>query len=80
MEHYDDGEWEEDTYPTLCFVLVDTRAEDGFVEHAAKTLDATGMDDEVTILTTSIKAMKETNSVIWSSVLEPGRLVSLDNL
>lgn len=80
LEHYDDGEWEEDTYPTLCFVLADARAEDGFVEYATKTLDATGMEDEITILTTSKKAISTPNRTIWSSVVEPGKLISLDNL
>ncbi len=79
LEHYDDGEWEEDTYPTLCFVLADARAEDSFVEYATKTLDATGMDDEVTILTTSIKALNTSNSTIWSSVVEPEKLTNLNN-
>lgn len=80
LEHYDDGEWEDDIYPTLCFVLADARAEDSFVEYASKTLDATGMEDEITILTTSIKALGGTEQAIWTNVLQPNNLISLNNL
>lgn len=79
LEHYNEGEWEEDNYPALCFVLSDARTEEGFEQYAAKTLDATGMDDEIIILTTTIKPLTEKSSlkVIWSNVLTPGKLTYL---
>ncbi len=77
LEHYDDGDWEEDVYPDLCFVLADARAEDGFVEYATKTLDATGMEDEITILTTTLKALAGTEKAVWTDVLHPAALITL---
>jgi hypothetical protein len=79
LEHYNEGDWEEDSYPALCFVLSDARSEEGFVQYAAKTLDATGMDDEITILTTTIKPLIDKSSLksIWSNVIAPKILISL---
>jgi hypothetical protein len=79
LEHYNEGDWEEDKYPALCFVLNDARSEEGFVRYAAETLDATGMDDEITILTTTIKPLIDKSSLkgIWSNVLTPGKLTDL---
>lgn len=77
LEHYEDGEWGEDDYPTLCFVLADTRNENAFVAYAQKVLASTGMDDEITIMTTSIRSTNGAEQAIWTNVLTPEKLISL---
>lgn len=79
LQHYEDGEWGEDDYPTLCFVLADTRNENAFVAYVQKMLDSNGMDDEIRVLTTSIKAllMSPEATEIWTDVLSPNDLISL---
>lgn len=79
LEHYEDGEWGEDKYPTLCFVLADTRNENTFIAYAQKVLDSTGMNDEMRICTTSIKALlvSPATTGIWTDVLKSEELISL---
>jgi hypothetical protein len=80
LEHYDQEGWEQDNYPTLLFVLADGRTEGYFTEYAKKVLDNTGMEDEITVLTTTMKALSTSNPNIWSSVVEPEKLTNLNNL
>lgn len=79
LQNYDE-DWQEDKYPTTCFVLADGRAEQNFQVYAKQVLDSSGMDDEVTVLTTSIKALKTPSLDVWSNVIEPEKLISLNNL
>lgn len=79
LQNYDE-DWQEEKYPTVCFVLADGRAEQNFQDYAKQVLDSSGMDDEVTILTTSIKALKTTSLDIWSTTTEPEKPTSLNNL
>jgi DNA-binding MarR family transcriptional regulator len=76
LQNYDE-DWQEEKYPTVCFVLADGRAEQNFQGYAKQVLDSSGMEDEVTIVTTSIKASQGANPAIWTDVLEPEKLIAL---
>ena len=78
LQNYDE-DWREDKYPTISFVLADGRAEQNFQVYAKQVLDSSGIEDEVTILTTSFKALISHDSVVWSSVLKPDELKDLNN-
>lgn len=80
IEHYDHDGWEQDDYPTLLFVLADSRSESYFTEYAQKKLEGMGMEDEITILTTSVKALCSTTPSIWSGIQDKDKLISLSNL
>ena len=78
LEHFDSGDWEED-YPTIVLVCPDSGTEERVQKHIASTLDSAGIDD-LLIYTTSLKALLNSdkqNLTIWSSVYEPGKLLSL---
>jgi len=77
IEHYDQEGWEQDSYPTLLFVLADDRTEGYFTDYAKKVLDNTGMEDEITILTSTVKPLRDNGKVIWTNVQEPGKLMEL---
>lgn len=77
LEHYDQEGWEQDSYPTLLFVLADGRTEGYFTEYAKKVLDNTGMEDEITVLTTTMKALSGSTKEVWTSVLKPGELSAI---
>ncbi len=77
LEHYDEGEWDKDVYPTLCFVLKDHRAQQSFINYATRVLDSTGMDDEITILTTHIKEFGSQENTIWANTVNDKNLLAL---
>jgi hypothetical protein len=82
MEHYDDGEWEaaaDTDYPAILIVVKDSRVEKQLQEHTARRLEGQGLDGELSIYTTTIKALLDEQSqetAVWSDVLEPEDLVS----
>lgn len=79
INHLEEEGWDSEVYPTLLFVLADANTEKRFQKFAYETLDATGIDDELPILTTTIKPLLHTTSpeAIWTNVLRPEVLLSL---
>ncbi len=80
VEHYDDGDWPSQPYPTLLFILGDPRTENNFAHAATKILHDQGMEEELNIWTTTHKALTvEPNTAqIWTSVVAPEILLGLD--
>lgn len=71
IEHSEEEGWEGGQYPGLLFVLSDSNAESRFLEHAKKTLESAGIDeDELRIGATTIKAVRSKlyTSTIWTFV------------
>lgn len=77
IEHYDQEGWSEYAYPTLLFVLADARTEGYFATYAKKRLDDSGMEDEITILTSTKKPLDGSERSIWTNVAEPKVLLNL---
>lgn len=79
INHLEEEGWDNELYPTLLFVLADANTEKRFQKFAQETLDATGIEDELPILTTTIKPLLDQMSpkVIWTSVLKPEMLLTL---
>lgn len=79
IEHYDQEGWDKDTYPTLLFVLTDARTEGYFIEYAKSVLDATGMEDEITILTSTLKALtsRPYSQNVWTHTKAPSEPTKL---
>jgi DNA-binding PadR family transcriptional regulator len=68
LKHYESGEWEEKTYPSLLIVLTDSRVETKTLAYIEKIKDDAFIEDgELNILTTTQKALLEsTNKHVWS--------------
>lgn len=65
IAHYDSGEWEGE-YPTIVFIFNDGNAMHRFIYFAHKVLESTGIDDELTILS-SYRELAQDNS--WHNAL-----------
>jgi hypothetical protein len=80
IEHSEEEGWEGGKYPGLLFVLTDSNAESRLLEHAKKTLESAGIDeDELRIGATTIKAVrsKPYTTTIWTFVGDKGVPVDL---
>lgn len=81
MEHYDSGDWEggsDADYPAVLMVVKDSVVEKQLQTHLASRLDSQGLDGELIIYTTTIKGLLSQEPTIWSDVMEPQELLSLE--
>jgi len=82
IEHFDSGDWEaqtENSYPAILLVCSDGKTETKLQEHLSTVFDNTGIDD-LTVLTTTLKALQNSdsqNKAVWSNVQESETLDSL---
>lgn len=79
VEHYESGDWEAEAqtdYPTILFVYPDSKGEERLQAHIAKTLDNTGIDD-LTVYTTTVKALTSKQDTTWTDTLKPQKLMRL---
>jgi len=81
VDHFDSDYWQEVTktaYPVLLVACPNPRVENTIRLHLIKTLDNMGID-ELNIYTTTIEALISSGGtkLIWSSVYDPKKLVSL---
>jgi Fe2+ or Zn2+ uptake regulation protein len=78
ITHSEDEGWDNDTYPHICFILKDDYSKNSFLYGAHKKLESMGMDEEeIRILATSLKLVKEDAQIVWSDALNPHKPVSL---
>jgi Replication-relaxation len=77
IEHYEEDEWNKKVFPVILLVCDSPESEHAIQQHLAKILESTGIDDEITILTTSLRAAKSSIAKIWTNPLEPEKLYSL---
>lgn len=81
MEHYDSGDWEDDTgwdYPDLLFICETPQVEKRIARHAEKLQAYSGAD--MNVFTASYKALQQAKSAkdkIWTNVDEPEELLSM---
>lgn len=77
ITHSEDEGWDGD-YPRICFVLKDGNAKNSFLYTTRKKLESMGFDEEeIYILATSLKAIKEESRLMWSNALNPKKYISL---
>lgn len=69
LKHYESDEWTEDTYPTVLLVFPDSRIETKAQAYIEKMKDDAYIEDgELIFLTTTLKALVESNNKqVWSS-------------
>lgn len=83
FDHFDSGEWEagaDSEYPAILLVCSGSAIESRIQELISKVLENSGIDDELTFLTTTSKALlnsTKSNRLIWSNVLSPEKLIDL---
>ena len=78
ITHFEDEGWEDGDYPRICFVLKHGADKNSFLYSTHKKLESMGMDeDEITILVTHLKALKEDSDRIWSSPFNPKKQTAL---
>ena len=83
FDHFDSGEWEagaDSEYPAILLICSGSAIESRIQVLIAKILENSGIDDELTFLTTTSKALlnsTNSNRLIWSNVLSPEKLVHL---
>lgn len=72
LAHYESGDWDEGAYPTLLLVFTDSRIETKAQAYIEKKKDDSFIEDEdLTILTTTQKALTDGNGKeIWSKILD----------
>lgn len=77
ITHSEDRGWE-GNYPRICFVLRDSNSKNSFLYTSRKKLESMGFDEEeIYILATSLKAIKEESRLMWSNALNPKKYISL---
>lgn len=68
IKHYESGDWEEETHPTVLFVCEDSNVEKKVLEYAEQAKDNAFIeDDELIIMTTTKKSLHADNKAVWSS-------------
>jgi DNA-binding PadR family transcriptional regulator len=79
IDHSEDEGWPNGDYPHICFILKDDHAVHSFLYITNKKLEDIGFDeDEIHILATSLKAIKEGSSGrVWFNAFNPKKAVSL---
>lgn len=77
FEHSEEEVWRTDDYPVVLLILGDVSAEKRVIRLAATMLEDGGLDDEITILTTTLKAISQDPAIpeIWSKAALSGREV-----
>lgn len=78
ITHSEDEGWEDGDYPRIGFVLRSGNDKNSFLYTARKKLEAMGMDeDEIYILASHLKALKESTDRIWSNAFRSKSFVRL---
>lgn len=78
VEDYEQSEGDEAKYPTILLVCPDGRREQMLGQYIQELLESTGIDTEITFLTTTLKALKyNANKEVWTNPVEPNNPVSL---
>lgn len=78
ITHSEDEGWEDGDYPYIGFVLRSSNDKNSFLYGTNKKLESMGMDDdEIFILATHLKALREDTDLTWSNAFRPKSLVSL---
>jgi hypothetical protein len=78
ITHSEDEGWDDGEYPRICFVLKDGNTKNSFLYTTNKKLESMGFDeDEVQIIATSLKAIKDGAPKYWSNALNPKSFISL---
>lgn len=78
VQHYDEEDWPDGTYPTLLFILNTPRQEKAFAQYALEVLDSAGIT-ELQVLTTTYEVLTALpyQPRIWMNITEPRKLVTL---
>ena len=72
ITHSEEGEWDGDNYPTICFILKDHSAKYSFLYTTSKKLEGMGLEeDELPILAATLGSFDEPVASPWSSPLKP---------
>lgn len=79
IKHFEGDDWPESTYPTLLLVFPDSRIEAKAQTYIEKIKDDNYIEDsELTILTTTVKALAEgRENAVWSSSSDSKQLQKL---
>lgn len=78
IRHFEDEDWPSDNYPHICFVLKDANAKNSFLYGVNKKLENMGFDEnEIHILATSIKSLKEDSAHVWFDAFYLAKRVAL---
>jgi len=79
IDHSEDEGWPEGDYPHICFILKDDHIKQNFLYTTNKKLEDIGFDeDEIHILATSLKSIKEgTGKRVWFNAFSPKTPTSL---
>ena len=72
ITHSEEGEWDGDNYPTICFILKDHSAKYSFLYTTSKKLESIGLEEgELPILAATLGSFDEPVASPWSSPLKP---------
>ena len=78
ITHSEDGEWDGDNYPTICFILRDHSAKYSFLYTTSKKLESMGLEEgELPILAATLGSFDEPVASPWSTPLKPKEYVKL---
>lgn len=78
IAHSEDEGWTNDTYPRICFVLIDNNDKNSFLYSTRKKLDDMGMDeDELCIQATSLKQLLSSPLHAWSNAFHPTKQIAI---
>lgn len=69
VEHSEEAGWPSGQYPTLLYVCKSSNHEAQLLEYAAKVLESAGIDDDIRVATTTLRAIttKPYQAAIWST-------------
>lgn len=77
ITHSEDEGWDGD-YPRICFVLKDGSAKNSFLYTTNNKLESMGFDEnEIYILATSLRTIKDGSKQIWSNAFKPKKQIDL---
>lgn len=77
IEHSEEEGWN-GTYPTMAYVLKDTRSKLGFLYKAQQKLEEMGYEEsEISIIATDISQLLSDNNPGWASAFNPTKYVNL---
>ena len=78
ITHSEDGEWDGDNYPHICFILKDHSAKYSFLYTTSKKLENMGLEEsELSILAAALGSFDEPIASPWSTPLKPKEYVKL---
>ena len=79
IKHFEEGDWPEQSYPTVLIVCDDSKIQNKLSRYVQKQLDDNYIDEqELIFMTTTKKALFDSNNqggVIWREVFEPNEVV-----